>query len=130
MTAARGTGNRSPLSRRRDKAPNAFAVIDLGAKIEIVGGSLNIERSPCGFRPARIDFKADRPARSGGCSGDVIRRDLFRVGDEVTELLPAPGEVCLYRGACGIVDVNIRPIRHGRDVRWPARYSRAHDFLD
>ncbi|HLB83681.1 MAG TPA: hypothetical protein VJK00_03040, partial [Steroidobacteraceae bacterium] len=77
------------LARGFDQTANSLAMTDLRAKPEIARGRFNVERPAISSRPAGIDF--DAYGLAGGCcrSSDVVRRDLLRMRDEITELLAA-----------------------------------------
>src|SRR4029079_6588564 len=129
MTATRGLGN-LPLTRGFDQAANSLAMTDLRAKPEILCGGFNVKRPAFGFRPAGIDFDADRLAGPCSSSADVVGCDSLRMGDEIAELLAAFCIAGLHRGPRGVVDIDVRPVGHRCDTRTPAGEGSGYDFFD
>src|SRR5262245_49647989 len=129
MTAMRGIGN-LPLADRLEQAANTVAMTDLRAKPEVARSRCDIERPALDLWLSAVDLEVYRPAGGGCGSGDVIGRDPFRVCDEVAQLLAAFCIAGLRRRTCGIVNIDVGPVRHWGHARGLARKRRADNLLD
>src|SRR5262245_2083355 len=129
MTAMRRIGN-LPLADRLDQPANTFTMTDLCAKPEVARCRRDIERPTLDLWLAGVDLDAYRPACSRRGGGDVIGRDLFRVCDEVTKLLAAFCIAGLHCRPGGVVDVDVRPVRHRSHTCRLPRKRRADNFFD
>ena len=100
------------------------------AKPEVARGRFNVKRPAFGFWLPSVDLDAHGLSGGSRCGGDVVGRDSLRMGDEIAEL---PAAFCIagqHGGAGGIVDIDIRPVAHRRDVHNLAGECCANDFLD
>src|SRR4051812_44492931 len=113
--------------RRRDHAPDAFAMTYLRTESKVARRRFKVDRPARGLRLRGVDLEPDRTAGSRTGCRDVLRRDPLRVRDEIGELLAAFREARRNGCVSRVLHIDVRPVGQRIEPRGLARKRRAHD---